>query len=89
MKGVIVFLVVVAVAIGAVGWYLDWFKFQKTGNSHEINLNVNVDKDKVKKDVNESVDKAKEKAEELRDKLKGSSPAGGAKSKGDGEERKQ
>jgi len=74
MRSLITFLVIVVVLVAGVGWYLDWFKFNKSDTGHEANFNVTVNKDKVKQDVESARDKAKETTENLRGKIQGSSP---------------
>ncbi len=74
-------VVILLLLVAAVGWYLGWFEFNKSSNSHEINFNVSVDKAKVKEDLDKATDKAKGTTQELKDKLKTSGPESEKKDK--------
>jgi hypothetical protein len=55
-------LIVFVLLIGAViGWFQGWFEFRKTGDSHQVDVNVTVNKDKFR----EETEKAKAKARDL------------------------
>jgi hypothetical protein len=49
-------LVIVAILIGAFGFYRGWFSFSKTNADNSTNLTIQVNKDKIKEDE----EKAKE-----------------------------
>jgi hypothetical protein len=57
-------LVVVVIAVVAVGLYLDWFHVSTENNGSSAKFNVTVDKDKIKEDK----DRAEQNARELKDK---------------------
>jgi len=57
----LIFLVVVVALIGVVGWHQGWLQFSKTDAGEKTNINVSVDKEKAREEVNkvkESVGKA-------------------------------
>ena len=51
MRNFLGFLVIVAIVVLAVGYYLDWFKFSSSGSGNTSNFNMQVDKDKMKADT--------------------------------------
>jgi len=50
MGRVVAVLFVCIVVVLALGFYLDWFHFTKSGDSNRVNLHVTVDKDKIAQD---------------------------------------
>jgi len=65
VKNVIVFIVVIVLLVGGMGWYLDWFSVSReTTEDGKTNVEVTIDKDNIKDDV----DKAKEKVGDAIDK---------------------
>ena len=61
MGRLLVALLVIAVAVGGLGYYLGWFEFSKAGDDHKTNITIGVDQDKIKEDA----EKAKEKVKEI------------------------
>jgi hypothetical protein len=57
-------VVLVAIALGALGYYLGWFQVTRTDADGKPGVTVTVDKDKVHQDQ----ERAKEKASQLKDK---------------------
>jgi hypothetical protein len=43
-------LVVIVLAVAAVGYYLDWFHVSTSRTNDQTDINITVDKDKIKKD---------------------------------------
>ena len=66
MKRLFLLVVVLAIAVAALGYYLGWFALTKTEVDGKPTITVTVDKDKVRQDEQ----KAKDKAAELKDKAK-------------------
>jgi hypothetical protein len=50
MARFIVVLLVIALAIGAFGWYRGWFQFGTSQEGDKTNINISVDKEKILKD---------------------------------------
>jgi hypothetical protein len=60
MRGLLIVLVLVIVGAVAVGYYRDWFKVGAANDSKTVNVNVTVDKQKVKEDEAKAKQKLKE-----------------------------
>jgi hypothetical protein len=70
-------VVVVLIAVFAVGWYLDWFQVAKTDNgSSKTEVSVAVNKEKIKQDVNTAEKKVEELADKAKSKVQSPSPSG-------------
>jgi len=67
---IVVVLLLVAVGVG-LGFYLDWFRFTGERNSEDgkTTLGVEVNKDKIKGDVNSAQEKAKEFGQTVKEKF--------------------
>jgi hypothetical protein len=66
MKRFLLFLVLLAACVLAVGYYREWFKFSMTSGDQSTNINMTVDKDKLKEDE----EKAKENLGKLGGKIR-------------------
>jgi hypothetical protein len=80
MRSLIRLLVLLAICFVGIGLYLGWFGLSRQNATPEtegnkVNLNVSIDKDKMKSDVKKAKEKVKEEIKEL----KGKGPAGEAK----------
>jgi len=76
MRNFLGFLVIVAIVVLAVGYYLDWFKFSSSGSGNTSNFNMQVDKDKMKADTEKAKVKIQESTQDLKEKIKpGTEPA--------------
>ena len=65
-------LLVVALAVGVLGWYLGWFQVGTTKDGDKTNVNIEVNTDKIqqtRKSAEEGVRKAGERAREHVDDL--------------------
>jgi hypothetical protein len=59
-------LVVLAIAVAGLGYYLGWFGVATENTSKTTNINVTVDKEKIQEDA----EKAKEKVQDAGQKVK-------------------
>jgi len=66
MKRLFTLIVLVVIAVAALGYYLGWFQVTRTDADGKPGVTVTVDKDKVHQDEQ----RAKEKASQLKDKAK-------------------
>jgi hypothetical protein len=83
MRGLFVIAVLLVIGVVALGYYRDWFKVTTANDSKAVNVNVTVDKEKVKADEEKAKQKLKEVGGEIKDKAKGLTD----KVKGDGEKK--
>jgi hypothetical protein len=60
MRNLIVLLVVLAVCVGAYGYYHDWFKVTTDQKGDKLDINVTVDKAKVHEDTERAKEKLKD-----------------------------
>jgi hypothetical protein len=77
MRRLLIVLVLVVVGVIAVGYYRDWFKVGAVNDSKAVNVNVMVDKEKVKEDEEKAKQKLKEVGGQIKAKTEGI--IGGAK----------
>jgi uncharacterized protein YxeA len=68
MKRILFVLVLLVAATVAVGFYMGWFTMTTGTADGKTNVNVTVDKDKIKADEQRAKDKAKEIGEKAKDK---------------------
>ena len=66
MKQLLAFGVLVVIGLVILGYYRDWFSLTSSRDPHKVNINVTVDKDKLKEDEQ----RAKEKIHELGGQIK-------------------
>jgi len=66
VKRFLLFIVLVAACVLVLGYYREWFKFSMTSGDQSTNINMTVDKEKVKEDE----DKAKENLGKLGGKIR-------------------
>ncbi len=73
MRGLLVFLLLVAAGVVALGFYLDWFKLSKTTDTttNQTHINLTVDKDRIKEDANRAKEKVQKLGEGARDAVSG------------------
>jgi hypothetical protein len=84
MRRLLAPLVLLIIGVAILGYYRDWFTFKTGSDDKKIDINVTVDKDKVKEDEVRAKEKLKElggqikeETEKLSDKVK--KGAGGKK----------
>jgi len=75
MRSFIKLLVVLLVCLVGVGLYRGWFNFSSSsrdteGDKVDVNVNVSVDKGKMKADVKKAEEKVKEEVDELEGTMK-------------------
>src|SRR5207245_4060130 len=70
MRNFLGFLVIVAIVVLAVGYYLDWFKFSSSGSGNTSNFNMQVDKDKMQSDADKAKQKIKDTTGDLKERVK-------------------
>jgi hypothetical protein len=76
MRNFLGFLVIVAIVVLAVGYYLDWFKFSSASSGSTSDFSMQVDKDKMKADTEKAKAKIQESTQGLKEKIKpGTEPA--------------
>ncbi len=69
-------LVIVVLLISAVGFYRGWFSVSKDDQPGETNVQIKIDKDKIKQDTQEATRKARELGSDAKDRIgAGSEPA--------------
>ena len=83
MRGLLVVLVLAVVGVIAVGYYRDWFKVGAANDSKTVNVNVTVNKEKVKEDEEKAKQKLKEVGGQIKEKT--GEIIGGAKKGAGGE----
>ena len=90
MKNLLVAVVVIAVAVGALGFYRGWFEFGSNKQDDKVQANLNIDVNKFKQDkeafkktLSDKSRTMKDKLVSLKDKAKGLS--GDAKAKAEKE----
>lgn len=59
-------IVITLVIVAGVGYYMGWFQFSTNQSGQKSNIEISVDKQKIREDA----EAAKKKAEELKDKAK-------------------
>jgi hypothetical protein len=68
MRGLLVVLVLVIAGVIAVGYYRDWFKVGAANDGKAVNVNVTVDKEKIKEDEQKAKQKLKEVGGQIKEK---------------------
>lgn len=71
MGRLITVLVLVVLGIVVLGYYRDWFKVSTNSDNKAVNVNVRVDKEKLKEDEEKAKEKLKEVGSEIKEKTKG------------------
>jgi hypothetical protein len=66
-------VLVLVLAVGALGYYRGWFSFSKTTDQGNVHIGVTVDKQKIEADEEAAKKKLKETEQEIKDKVKTSS----------------
>jgi hypothetical protein len=66
MRGVLALCVLLVIAIVVVGYYRDWFTVASTNDDQKTNIQVTVDKEKIKEDEQ----RAKEKIQKVGNQIK-------------------
>ena len=66
MKGVLALGLLLVIAIAVVGYYRDWFTIARTNDDQKTNIQVTVDKAKIKEDEQ----RAKEKIQKVGSQIK-------------------
>jgi len=60
MRKLLFVLLLLVVGVGALGVYLDWFRFSvRDKDSGKVGIDLTIDKDKIKQDAEKAKDKAK------------------------------
>lgn len=62
-------LVIVAIIVAALGFYLGWFEFSKSDGTNGTNVDVKVNDGKIKSDLGDAVDHLREGVEDVEDKV--------------------
>jgi len=76
MRNFLGFLVIAAIVVLGVGYYLDWFKFSSGSSGNNSTYQMQVDKSKMESDTGKAKQKFQETATEIKEKLKpGTEPA--------------
>jgi hypothetical protein len=73
MRSLIKLLVVLLICLAGIGLYRGWFSFSSHSPDTEgdkVNVNMSVDKGKMKSDVKKAKEKVKEEVNELEDRVK-------------------
>jgi hypothetical protein len=87
MRGLLVVLVLVVIGVVAVGYYRDWFKVGAANDNKAVNVNVTVDKAKIKEDEEKAKQKLKEVGGRIKEKtgeiIDGAKKGAGEKRPGD------
>lgn len=70
MRNLLAFLAAAVLAFLGLGWYLDWYKVQAVPNgaSGHQSFNIEVNNNKITKDVKKGVEKGEQKIQEVMDK---------------------
>ena len=71
MRRLFVVLVLVVVGVAVLGYYRDWFRITTANDSRTVNVNVTMDKQKVKEDEEKAKEKLQEVGEQIKEKAKG------------------
>jgi hypothetical protein len=66
MRGLLALCVLLVIAIAVVGYYRDWFTVASTNDNQKTNIQVTVDKEKIKEDEQ----RAKEKLQKMGSQIK-------------------
>jgi len=59
MGRLVAVILVIAVAVGALGFYLNWWRISRTSEGDQVDITLRVDKNKIKKDTGAAVDEVK------------------------------
>jgi hypothetical protein len=70
MKGLLIVLVLLAVTVVGLGFYLGWFHVSTGGTDGNSSATITVDKDKIKSDEEKATEKAKDLKEKATEKAK-------------------
>lgn len=72
MRNMLAFLAAAVLVFLGLGWYLDWYSFKNlpTGTPGHQSFNIDINKDKITRDVEKGVQKGEEKVHEVIDKKK-------------------
>jgi hypothetical protein len=70
MKSFLAFLALVVIVVLGVGYYLNWFKFSSTSSGDTLNINTQVNKNKINEDVEHAKQKIQGGAQDLKEKVK-------------------
>jgi hypothetical protein len=63
-------LLLLVIGIGALGFYLDWWRVKKTSHGNEVDITLSVDKDKIKKDTGAAVEQARKAGDNAREEMR-------------------
>ena len=78
MRSLIKVLVVLLICLAGIGFYRGWFSFSKPNadtEGNKVNVNMSVDKGKMKSDVKRAEEKIKEEVKEIKGKVKANEEA--------------
>jgi hypothetical protein len=70
MKNFLAFLAILVLVTLGVGYYRDWFSFSSTSSDGTLNINTQVDKEKIKEDVGKAKQSIQGTAKDLQEKIK-------------------
>ena len=69
MKKLLILLLVLAVAVIAVGFWRGWFDISQNETPTQTDINVTVDKQKIERDADQAAEKAREVGREIEERL--------------------
>jgi hypothetical protein len=71
MKSIFKLLIILVICLAGIGFYRGWFSFSNTGsNEQKEEINVSVDKGKIREDVRKAKNKVGEEVKEVVGKVK-------------------
>ena len=73
MRKVLGTLVIVVLLFSAVGFYRGWFSVSKDDQPGETNVEIKIDKDRIKQDTEEATRKVRELGSDVEDRIGGDS----------------
>jgi len=70
MRNFLGFLVMVAIVVLALGYYLDWFKFSSSNSGNTSSYQMQVDKSKIETDTDKAKQKLQDTAKDVKERFK-------------------
>jgi hypothetical protein len=70
MKSIFKLLIVLVICLVGIGIWRGWFSFSNTSGTEQDEINVSVDKGKIREDVQQAKTKVREEVKEAVDKVK-------------------
>ncbi len=69
MRNFLALLAILVLVFLGVGYYRDWFTFSSTSSDGTLNINTQVDKEKIKEDVGKAKQQIQESTKDLQEKI--------------------